>query len=366
MKLIDQYLLRSFLVPLAYCLLAFSMVYVIADLFDNLGDFIDARTPFVLVVKYYLILLPAVLYRIVPIAVMLAVIYALYNLSKNNELIAMRACGLGLSRLMVPFLAVGFCISLGVLAVNETIGPSTAYWCHKFVREQRKTDDPVSAHVFRDVAFRRDKEKSQRDWYINKFDTRDFSMAGISITQMRPGGTNVLSKTRADGGLWVDGRWFFTNVTIQAFDEDGSPHGAPDFFAAREMSSYAEKPSDFLNEVRDPDYLSSRELLHYIRIHRNLDDLGIARYRTEVHNRLAFPWASLIVVLLGIPVGTMTGRKGVMPAVAASLGMLASYYALMMFGIFLGKNMTIAPWLAGWLPILAFLLIGAVLIRRLR
>ena len=361
MKLIDQYLLRTFLVPLFYCLLAFVMVYVVFDLFNNIADFIEAHIPFALIAKYYVILLPSVLYRIVPVAVLLAVIYSLYQLSKNNELTALRACGISLNRLMVPFILTGFVISGIVLAVNETVGPRSAYWCHQFVREQKF--DPSLVH-FAQIAFK--KENNNRYWYINRFDTRSFDLSGVEVIQMRPDSSNELSKTRADGGQWLDKSWIFTNVTIQAYDDEGAPHGAPEFFAIREMTEYGEKPVDFLNEVKEPEFLSSAELLRYIRVHRNLEPRAISATRTEFHNRIAFPWASLIVVLMGIPVGTHTGRKGVMPAVASSLFMLFGYYALMMFGLYLGKNMLAAPWIGGWLPIMAGSAVGIALVSRIR
>ena len=66
MKLIDKYILRSFLVPTAYCLLTFCMLFIVFDLFDHLSDFIDARTSFPQIVRYYLYILPAMLVFIVP------------------------------------------------------------------------------------------------------------------------------------------------------------------------------------------------------------------------------------------------------------------------------------------------------------
>ena len=91
MKLVDKYLLRSLAVPLVYCLLGFCLIYVIYDLFDNLPDFIDAATPLPEVLRFYALLMPSVLIIIAPISLLLAVLYSLSSLTKNNELTAMRA-----------------------------------------------------------------------------------------------------------------------------------------------------------------------------------------------------------------------------------------------------------------------------------
>jgi lipopolysaccharide export system permease protein len=311
--------------------------------------------------KYYLILLPSVLVRIVPIAVLLAVIYALYQLSKNSELIAMKACGFSLPRLMLPFLWLGLAISLSVLGVNEYYGPSAAYWCHKFVREQKSSSDAIH---YATIAFK--KEKQARFWFIDRFDTRDFSLDRVEVIQMSPDGQHELSKTRADGGGWFDGQWIFTNVTTQAYDEDGNLRGAPEYAAQRVMLDYNERPEDFVNEVKDPEFLSSADLDRFIRVHRNLEPKSVARLQTDLHARLAMPWASLIVVLMGVPVGAHGGRRGVLPAVAAALGMIVSYYAIMMFGMAASKAMVIPPWLGGWLPIMLFTVTGLATLRAIR
>jgi lipopolysaccharide export system permease protein len=108
MKLIDKYLLKTFLAPLAYCLVAFVMVYVIYDLCSTTwATSWRARPPSALVLQYYLILMPSVLTRIVPISLLLAALYALSSLTKNNEITAMRACGISITRLMVPFISGG-------------------------------------------------------------------------------------------------------------------------------------------------------------------------------------------------------------------------------------------------------------------
>ncbi len=108
MKLIDKYILRSLFVPTAYCLLTFCMLFVLFDLFDHLSDFIDAQTPFLQIVRYYFYILPAMLVFIVPISLLLGLLYGLWQLSKNNELTAMRASGVSLMRLTIPIMLAGW------------------------------------------------------------------------------------------------------------------------------------------------------------------------------------------------------------------------------------------------------------------
>ncbi len=361
MKLIDKYLLRTFLVPLGYCLAAFLLVYVIFDLFDNLSDFIDGKTQVTDVALYYLVLLPSVLIFIVPISLLLAVLYSLSTLTKNNELTAMRASGISLTRLMVPFISIGFLASAGVATINETIGPEAAYWCKKFVSEQTKKDRDA-VHIA-ELAFHKD--TANRFWYINKFDTRDFSMKKIEVIQMRPDNTEEY-KLQAAEGRWLDGYWLFLDLVLQYYDGEGNPKGPPEFILTREMSNLSEKPVDFLSEVKPPEFMSSRELLRYLRVNKNLQKEARDRKTMDLHFRLAQPWTCLIVTLLGIPFGNQTGRKGALLGFVLSIGLFFGYYALINFGLYLGKEGMLPAWLAAWFPNALFFGAGCVMIYRMR
>lgn len=362
MKLIDKYLLKTFLAPLAYCLIAFVMVYVIYDLFDNLGDFVEGKTPLPHVLQYYLILMPSVLTRIVPISLLLAALYALSSLTKNNEITAMRASGISITRLMVPFIAVGLLASLLVAAVHETIGPRASYWCFNFVKEQKKSD-PDAVYVKQQLAIKN--QAARRIWLINEFDIRTYDMRGLELTQQREDLSDEW-KILAKEARWLDGRWWFKEVVEQRYDAESNPQGAARFIRNREMSELTEDPGFFLNDIKDPEFLSSRELVRYLETHQQRDPAALNRIRVDLHYRLAEPWTCLVVTLLGIPFGAQTGRRGAFLGVALSIGLFFAYFVLIHIGLSLGKNMVLSPWVAGWSPNALFLALGAIMTYRMR
>ena len=362
MKIIDRYLLRTFLVPFFYILTAFMMIFVIFDLFDNLNDFIDGRTPIALVTKYYLVLLPSVIIRIVPVSLLLAVLYSLSSLTKNNELTAMRASGISILRLMVPFLSVGLLFSVAVAVVHETVSPRAAYWCYNFVREQKK-NDPAAVYIKHDLAIKH--QGTRRSWLVGQFDIRNFNMKNIEVIQQRED-TSDERKIRAKEAQWLDGRWWFKDVVEQDYDVDSNPMGPPRFALAEEMENLSEQPSLFLNEFKDPEYLSSLELMDYLQTHKDRDPAALARVEADLQSRLAMPWTCFIVTLLGIPFGSQTGRKGAFLGVALSIGLFFSYYVLVNVGLGMAKKMIISAPIGGWLPNIIFLAIGLVMVYRMR
>ncbi len=362
MKLIDKYILFNVLVPLVYCLLAFLMLFVIFDLFSHLSDFIEAGTPLADIFRFYVYLIPSVILFIVPISLLLAILYGLSQLTRNNELTAMRASGVSLYRLVAPIIAIGFVASLAVAAVNESLAPWSAYWTDQFIRAE-KHDGDISFHISQNLPYR--DPVNNRVWMIGEFDRETFDMRRVEVIQQREDGSDE-SRVLARSARWLDGEWWFVEVTIQQFDESGYPIGPPSTAPRRAMVEYEETPVDFINVTKDPEFLSSRELLEFIRSHQHVSRDTLARHEVDLHYRLAMPWTCLIVTLLGLPIGAHTGRKGAFRGVAMALGLFFAFYVLINFGMALGKNQTLIPWLSVWLPNMIFLVIGILLVRRMR
>jgi lipopolysaccharide export system permease protein len=125
MRLLDRYLLRELLVSLGYCLWGFLLLWISSDLFAGLGDFQTKGMVARDITDYYLVKLPEFLVLVLPIALLLALLYALTNHARHQEITAIRAAGVSMWRLSVPYLGVGFLASVALFAVNEFWVPSS-------------------------------------------------------------------------------------------------------------------------------------------------------------------------------------------------------------------------------------------------
>ena len=363
MKLIDRYLLRTLLSPLFYCLFAFCLIYIVYDLFDNLSDFVKAGTPFRGVFRFYLYLIPSVLVLIAPISILLAVLYSLSQLTKHNEMTAMRASGVSLFRLLLPFVGVGLAASLAVSYINERVGPRAALWCYQFLQAERNKD-VVDVNVVYNHTYKN--ELAHRIWLIERFNRVTYEMSGVKVDQEREDGSYETAY-EAEEARWLDGRWWFHNVRIQEYDEDSNLKGRAETVSHREMAEFSETPaSSSRRSSTDAEFMSAAELQSFVASHPNLSEDTVARYSVDFHYRLAMPWTCLVVALLGIPFGTETGRKGALLGVTLSIGMFFALYVAINLGMALGKQGDIPAWVAGWGPNILFLSIGCVLVYRLR
>src|SRR6185503_12622132 len=126
MRLLDRYLLRELLVPLAYCLAFFLIAFIAFDLFGAIDDFQKKELTGAEVLEYYIDKTPELLVAsyIMPMSLLLALLYALTNHSRHNELTAMRAAAIPLWRIVMPYFGVGVLVSLLVFYVNEQWVPA--------------------------------------------------------------------------------------------------------------------------------------------------------------------------------------------------------------------------------------------------
>ncbi len=360
MKLVTRYLLGHLRRPWLYVLAGFSTVAILVDLFDSFVDFMDAGTSLRQILLYYAILLPTFMPFLLPISMLLALLYALWQLGKNSELTAMRASGLSLTQLITPYLLTGLAASLFLLAVNEGFNPWATHW----VRQFKHLQSTGESAFLRPVAYMH--AAGLRDWRIDFFDVRpasSYEMRTIKLTQQRPDKT-IEYEMKADRGRWLDGHWWLENVVTRFYDANNEPSGPVESLPSAEMVELTETPRDFIDSLKAEDERSAADIRRYL--HNDVSKEYRDRLMVNYHYRLASPWLCIIVVLVGVPFGMHTGRQGMGLGILLALLTFFGYYVLMLLGLAWGKSGLIPPVLAGWAPGLVFLTLGTVMLHRIR
>ena len=207
MRLLDRYLLRELLLPLAYCLGGFLVFYVAFDLIFHIRTFQETHLGLLAVAEYYLVTLPELLVQqVIPVSLLLALLYELTNLSRHNELTAMRAAGVSLWRLSLPFLAVGIILGLVVLAMNELLVPHSQEEAKDILHSQ---DGLAQSRVWvPKLSFYN--EADGRHWEMTRYNrlTHEMILPVVHWDQSKISHLDIY----ADRGIYRDGRWVFTNV----------------------------------------------------------------------------------------------------------------------------------------------------------
>jgi len=356
-RILDKYLLREYAWPALYCFDAFAMLMIVIDLFGTLDDFIQYHARFGTVVHYYLILFPEMFVIIMPMALLLGLLFCLANLSKYNELVAMRANGISLLRLAVPLLAIGAAATVAVFIVNELFVPHAHEKADALRASVRGKSQP---NVLENFFFANTTER--RDWYARRFDTRRSQMDTVEIHARKDNGAPDFD-VYAESARWTNHQWRFVNADV--YDQRATPpvaHAAETNFPA-----FKETPARLAVEGKNPDDLTTGELRRYIRTQRIAKHYtGLAKYEVRFQSRYAFPLTNLLVVLMGIPLGMRVSRSGPLLGVGTALTLVVVFYFLNNITLALGDGGRIPPVAAAWTTNAIFACVGSVLLFRAR
>src|SRR6476659_1174958 len=165
MRLLSRYLLRECLVALAACFSAFLILWITADLLTNLRDLQENKLRGGDIAALYFFRIPEFLPVALPVALLLALLYALTNHSRHNEITAIRAAGVSLTRLSLPYFAVGFFSAIVLFVSNEFLTPKTAEIAeHIRTRRIQKRPDVEQRDLVRNANF--DNIPVGRSWHI--------------------------------------------------------------------------------------------------------------------------------------------------------------------------------------------------------
>ena len=123
MRLLSRYVGNQFIRIFLVSLLTFLAIYLIVEFFERVDDFLEKGTPLKQAVGYFVYKIPQILMQVGPAAVLLASVFCLLLLGHNNEVTAMRACGLSLYRISYPILVWGGIGSVVLFLASEYVLP---------------------------------------------------------------------------------------------------------------------------------------------------------------------------------------------------------------------------------------------------
>lgn len=374
MRLLDRYLVRELMIPFGYCLSGFLVFWISFDLMSDLNEFQSQQVSAAQIALYYMIKLPEMLVMSLPIAFLLALLYAMSNHGRHNELVAIRVAGIGLFRLGLPYLVIGFCLSLLSFALNELLVPDSAEAGERIINRKH-----LATGTAKDPEWRRNlnflNQREDRIWNIGAYNKLTFEMLFPQIDSRLPDGSRY--NVFAERAYRTNDSWAFVNVQEWTNQVGTNQMPAIHRTPLLVLEYLDETPEVIQSEIKISSLsnfkaarkiqLSLSEIFNYRRLHPTLERRDTALLDTQMHGRLATPWTCFIVVLIALPLGAASsGRRNVFAGVANSIFICFAYFILLRLGLVLGTSGFMVSWLAAWLPNLFFGGLGLILLWRNR
>lgn len=367
LKTVDRYILREWLKIFGLSIAVTMGLLVLNDMYSNFGDLMDYEAELEQIVRYYLMALPGFIPVVLPIALLLSLLFCLGNLHRNNELIALRAGGLGIGRITVTIWIGGLILSGVLLLLNARVVPWSVEQSRKLLEriefshlaEEVGGQEAATVHL---LTF--DNRPENRMWFMNRFNPITYRGFGVQVHKLDENRREVL-RIMARETHYDDyaGEWVFTDGRKLTFDRTtgGIVESLP--FDQLVDDALDETPEIMLLFHKRPKDLSLNELRTALGVMDEENPL-VNTFQVRYHMLLAGSFSCLIIVGLAIPFSTTGVRVNPMVGISKSLGLFLLYYLLENVARIIGERDLVTPMLAAWLPGLVMAILAAWFFRR--
>jgi LPS export ABC transporter permease LptG len=363
-RILDEYVVREFLVMFALVLVGFVLLMLVFTFFELIGDILRNRPALSIVGQYLIYLTPSMLYQIAPLAVLIAVLVTFGVLNRNSEIIAIKATGISLYRLVVPVVAISAILAVSLFLFDEFYLPQAN-------RRQEALRNIIKGRPAQTVLHPEQKwifgqprsGEPGRIFYYPFFDPDRDEFANLSIFEFNPSSFALTRRIFASRVFWDNktGFWQFQNGWERDVAGDSS-------VAYREF-----KQSTFTEIHEDPGYFKKEEIqaqeMNFGQLDRYISDLRQSGFDTKrltvaLWHKLAYPLIAVVMAVLGIPFALSMGRRGSLTGIAVAIGVALTYWVVDSTLGALGNNSYLPTALAAWSSDVLFGLIGGYLLLR--
>ncbi len=366
LPILDAYILRELRGPFAFAFLAYLLFWFINIFFLAADYIINAHAPLFLVLRFLAFRVPQSTPLAFPFSCLFATLLAFGRLAGDNELNAIRTAGVTFLRIARTPLLCGVAMFGVSYYINETIAPiTTDLSTRTFYQIVYKTDQLPIVPGF----FRKD-DSTGNVFYVGNVASDHKTMTDVMIFQnatTTPFKTVVNAKIAQVHGTVLH----LVNARVTKFKITGETDGDA---VNRDIDiglPIGETIEQFVNtSTNDPYAINSKQLKTQINAMQATGQGGSALgvLKITLAQRLAFPFAAFISVVLALPLATSMGKRGknlgMGFGIALSVLLLFIYYLMMSAFGALGKNEAINPYLAAWAPNIIMGIAGAVMFYR--
>ena len=361
-RLLDLYVARQYLAVFGVAFGGLVGIFYISTFIDLADKLFGGMTTTRVLLRYFYFQTPQYVYYIIPLSALVASLVTVGVLTKNSELIVMRACGISLYRSSAPLLIFAVLLSALLFELQERVLADSN-------REARRLNAIIRGYppATYGVLNRRWLVGASGDIYHYQFyDPRAnhftrLSMFHVDTASWKLGELTFAKQVMLAGEPGAEGQPAMTWVAHEGWRRAFTTAGAGrDQRVAVQYDAFIERtvslePPAYFRETEDPDAdrMTFGELKQYI---TQLETSGYhaVPYMVQLQRKVAFPFVTVIMTLLAVPFAVTTGRRGAMSGIGVGIVFAIVYWtAQSIFGA-LGAGGWISPMLGAWAPNIMF------------
>lgn len=212
MRILDKYILKSFIGPFLFGIFAFTSIFVGTGTLFRIAQYItEYGASLWSVTRAFILALPSIVVLTFPMAVLLASLLAFGRLSGTSEIIVMRAGGMSFLRLAMPVYIAAFFISIGAIAFNEYVVPASNHAYQNIIRNEikKQAEPPAQEHI---VLKTMEGDNISTLMYAKRYDSTTKLINGVTAQLFTNG--EVTQIEHADTATWNGTYWVMHNGVI--------------------------------------------------------------------------------------------------------------------------------------------------------
>src|SRR5579862_6758915 len=359
-SILDGYLLREMLGPFLFALGAYLLFWALNIFFLAADYIINQHAPIFLVLRFVIFRVPQAIPMAFPFACLFAALLAMGRVMGDNEITAMRTAGIPVMRIALSPLIFGFAMFLIAYSMNEWVAPASVDLSTRtFYQIIYHTDSlPVEPQFFR-----KDPDTGNT-FYVGQVAPDNKTMIDVQIfkpAKFGPWNETLQAKTASVRASTL----VLHDVINTRYNEDGFVTNQQHVKDVSIGLPLGETASQFVSQVNnDPWTMSSKSLRTQVNALQSQGIGGTAMGNLQINlaDKLAWPFACIIGVVVAVPLALRFGRRGRMLGIALSIVAFFVYYLMVSAASAFGRNGALNPYLAAWLPNIVVGTAGAVLL----
>lgn len=358
MTLISKHIFKEFISIVAGALLGILVVFLCVEFLQKANKLIKFKAPIVQVAKYFLYGIPSMISMSLPMATLIAAVLALGNLSRHNEIIAMRASGVSLVKIVTPLLAGGILISALGFINNEIIMPIYSSKAN-YIRNVEIEKKEQRVMFQQSKLWLRGPDNSIANIELVAPNRRE--MLGLNIYKLTAD-YRVRERIKAGSLVWENGAWRLKHsLTFTTVGDTMRSRSSDD-----EIFNIVENPDDLGMIVKKSEEMSFKEMWDYVK-RLKTGGYKTAQYEVDLHSKLAFPLSSLLMVMISIPFSIHKVRGGgAAKGFAIAIVIAFFYWTLASVGASLGRSGVFPPSIAAWFANILFSTAAIIVLIRMQ
>ncbi len=353
----NRYILKEMLVPFSINIFIFAFLFLMTEMIEIANWIVNYNLSLGAVLTLILFSLPSFLIFIIPMSVMLAILLTFLRLSSDNEIVAIKSCGMSIYGLLPPVLLFAFCGFLLTIFMTLYGAPRSKASLEEMALKVATTNLDIGL-----------KERTFNDTfkgvmlYVNEIDIKNKKLIDVFIEDKRQ--PDVVSTVIAPSGQLIGEpkkylyHLILSNGTIHQTNPKERSANSIQFSTYTLSLNFKEQAANAARRKKKRDEMSGTELRRHIEYMKDRNKEAYNKAKITLHRRYSIPAACLALGLLAFPLGIQSRAANRSFGLILCLFFFFAYYLLLTAGYSFGKSGAYPPLIGMWLPNFIMTVIG--------